>query len=175
MNVNMSKWNNIFGRHKKQIEKVFVKQTLNDALEGLSKIMLNQNHPSYQITAENTVAIIKKGINSSPAKPIGGIIVFPSSFNRPQNDFLHMIKNFYYHFPNLEGLTIGKYFVGFYYDFTFRERYDESCWCIETLGISSVYLESISTELAKEFEQHSVLISEYADGKIYLYNERKKL
>ena len=179
---NMKKCKMIFGKNNMQDEKSFVKESLAESLKGLSKIMLNGNKPSARVSMENTIAIIKKGLNI-PSVKSGGIIIFPSSFNINTKIFLDRIKNIYYHSyddpdinkENIERLQIGKYFSGFYYDFECSEKYDKSCFCIELLGISSSYLEIISEQLGKAFQQHSLLIMDYADGKIYLYNKRIKI
>jgi hypothetical protein len=142
--------------------------------------MLNENRPSCKISMENTIAIIKKGLNISSAVKTGGVIVFSSSFNINTRIFVQRIKNIYYHSfddpefnkENIESLTIGKYFSGFFYDFSFNEKYDNTSWAIELLGISSSFLETIAEQLANKFQHQSVIIMDYADGKIYLYNER---
>ena len=168
----MVKIKDFFGRRNKDLEKRFIKQSLQESLQGLSKIMLNGNHPSCQVTEANTLAVIKKNVNNSSEKTRGGIIVFPASFTILGNDFIYQIKNYYYHSPNMDVLRVGKYFAGYFYVFAFKEKYNQSSWSIELLINTTGDLESIAEELAITFELHSVVIWDYSDNKIYLYNER---
>ena len=117
----------------------------------------------------------------------GGIIVFSVNVNALQlstNKVVRAIKNTIETFKNrlfkdrkinkvisqhadIYGITIGNYVKGRYKSDD-GSMYDESSLTIEIIGITSDVLNKVAEDLAKEFQQETVLVKDYASNRIYL-------
>ena len=117
----------------------------------------------------------------------GGIIVFSVNVNAVQlstNKVVRVIKNALETFKNrlfkdrkinnvlnqhadIYGVTIGRYAQGRYKSDN-GSMYDESSLSIEIIGITSDVLNKVAEDLAKEFQQETVLVKDYASNRIYL-------
>ena len=117
----------------------------------------------------------------------GGIIVFSVNVNAVQlstNKVVRAIKNTLETLKNrllknrkinkvisqhadIFGVSIANYVKGRYKSDN-GSMYDESSLSIEIIGITSDVLNKVAEDLAKEFQQETVLVKDYASNRIYL-------
>jgi hypothetical protein len=126
----------------------------------------------------------------------GGIIVFSTDVNavyEDQKGFLNKLKswttakiqslknrmfknsklsNVANKFDEVYGFSIGNFFKGRYKS-SGGKTYDETSTSIEIIGIESSTLLAIAEEVAREFQQQTVLVKDYQSGNIYLANAKK--
>lgn len=69
------------------------------------------------------------------------------------------------------GMTIGRFFRGVYKSKS-GKKFDENSLSVEVLYIDSKTLENIATDLAKEFNQETVLVKDYNTGEMYFADQK---
>jgi hypothetical protein len=117
----------------------------------------------------------------------GGIIVFSVNVNAVQlssNKLINFIKNSFEtaknkifkdkkinkvlsNYDEVYGVTIGNYVKGRYKSDS-GNLFDESSLSIEIIGIKPDVLNRVAEDLAKEFQQETVLVKDYTSNRIYL-------
>jgi len=80
------------------------------------------------------------------------------------------IKNAVYS-ADVGGMTIGRFFRGIYKSRS-GKKFDENSLSVEILYIDTKTLESIATDLAKEFNQETVLVKDYNTNEMYFADQK---
>jgi len=69
------------------------------------------------------------------------------------------------------GMTIGRFFRGVYKSKS-GKTFNENSLSVEILYVDSKTLENIATDLAKEFNQETVLVKDYNTGEMYFADQK---
>lgn len=144
---------------------------------------------SFDISKEKTV--LREAIDwETPDNARGGIITFSTDCNAlelDKNRFLNAIKQFFQTWKqrftytktidkvaqgyNVAGWTIGKFLNGRY---TGKDGkvYDENSITVEIIGVTSNKLIAIAEDLCRIFNQESILVKDYNNGKVLFVNSK---
>ncbi len=112
----------------------------------------------------------------------GGMIVFSTDVNATkESGFVGRIKSFLQSVYNkmtvssrvkntvlktASGFSLGNFFRGVYKSDD-GKQYDETSLSVEVIGVESKTLELLATDIAKEFNQETVLVKDYSKDEIY--------
>lgn len=160
------------------------KRTFNQALKMNGLRIENTTNTDY--TYINSEGVITESIDFEFEKK-GGVIVFSTDVNAldiSSNAVLNKIKQIVTSILNktfvkskvskimnkhddVFGFTIGKFVKG-RYKAEDGSIYDENSTSVEIIGIDSEVLLKISEDIAKEFQQETVLVKDYQKNSIYL-------
>lgn len=141
-------------------------------------------------TSKNVIEVIKEArADDVPAGMRGGVITLSTDINATAGagviakikawahtminriTSVGRIKNTVYSGGG-GGMTIGRFFRGVYKSRS-GERFDENSLSVEVLYIDSKTLENIATDLAKEFNQETVLVKDYNTGEMYFADKKE--
>lgn len=68
------------------------------------------------------------------------------------------------------GFTIGHGFRGRFFDHDSGKKFDENSVSVEIVGVRPNLLKRIGAQIAKDFNQKSVMIRDYSDNKVFFLN-----
>jgi hypothetical protein len=140
-------------------------------------------------TSKNVIEVIKEArADDVPAGMKGGVITLSTDINATAGagivskikawattmynriTSVSRIKNSVYSAGG-GGMTIGRFFRGVYKSRS-GKTFDENSLSVEVLYIDSKTLETIATDLAKEFNQETVLVKDFNTGEMYFADQK---